>query len=198
MRILSCAAIVALAACAPAPVKTYDVEDAKKMVADPDQLLDYLMTQLLAKEFGSAHEYGLSRDTKALLRYELFHAALTMEQSGVGRPLDLEVTRRLLRGLRQHGLHVEGASATARWCNPEFGFSHPVRLSQQKIGRKRLWGYDFTRDELEGFMRAAQDAALAWFSHQKKVADGKLYTYPPDWHHTPLGSSCRCAAAPAR
>jgi len=197
MRILSWAALAGLAACSAAPVKKYDVEDTKKMVVDPERMLDFLMTQLLAAEFASAYENGLSPATKAGMSYEIFYLGVTREVSGF-KPLELEVTRRLLGSLVQHGLRVDGAAATARWCSPDFGFSHPVRMTRTAIGRKRLWGYDFTRAELEGFMRAAQDAALAWFEHQKKVADGKLYTYPPDWHHTPLGSACSCGGAPLR
>jgi hypothetical protein len=177
-------ALMALAAGCEAPPCRYGTEEAKVMTQDPKKLLAYFIDQILCGQLAAAHEHGLSRETKQQIDYNAFYLGLTHEQNGI-KPLELDVTRRLLGGLRQEDLIVDGNRARASWSNPEFGFLHPVRLVHQRVGRKTFWYFDFTREELEQFMKVAVDASLAWFRRQRQVADGRLYTYPRDWQYTP-------------
>lgn len=190
-------AAVALAGCA-APACRYTTDDAREMTQDPDKLLAYFIDQLLCGQYAPAHEYGLSRRTKQGLDYNAFFLAITHEQKGV-KPLELDVTRRLLAGIRQHQLVVDGDSGRALWCNAEFGFSHPVRLVAEKIGRRKtFWTYEFSLESLEELMKAAVGAAMAWFNRQREVADGRVYAYPPEWRHAAVATTCSCDAKKAK
>jgi len=164
------------ASCA-APQSQYGMEDAKIMTQDPEKLHAYFMDQIRGRDFANAHNYGLAKGARAALPYEQFYFVIQWE-----------LVQRMILGFEQHAVDVKGAAGTVTWCNPEFGLSRKYRIVGMKIGTKTFWGYDFTRDELQEL----KDRAFEWFGRQKSAADGRLYTYPPDWRYTPLGGACGC------
>ena len=182
MRIVFALLCSCLAACA-APACRYTIEDAKTMTQDPAQLHAYFMDQIRCGQYGNAYEHCFSKTARESLG--------PYESSPFYFVIQFELVKRMIVGLEQHDVRVdEGArTATVRWCNREFGLSREYRLVEERVGRtKKFWKYDFTRQQLEEL----KDAAFAWFRRQKEVADGRLYSYPPDWQYSPLGGACTC------
>ncbi len=186
MRIVFALLPAWLAACA-APTSQFTIEDAKTMTQDPAKLHAYFIDQIKCGQYGNAYEHCFSNAAKASLG--------AYESSPFYFVIQFELVKRMMVGLEQHEVRLGegGRTAVARWCNREFGISREYSLVEERIGRtKRFWKYDFTRVQLEEL----KDAAFAWFRRQKDAADGRLYSYPPDWQYSPLGSACDCKRRP--
>lgn len=147
-----------------APETTLEMDAMQK----PETLHAYFVEQIRAGEFSNAHKC-LSFDAQKRLQYEPFYFIVQHE-----------LVQRLLTGFEQVGVNHE--AGTVRWRNREFGIERDYRLVAQKRRSGMVYGYDFTEEQLNEL----KDSAMAWFRAQKRAADNRMYTYPPDWHYTPL------------
>jgi hypothetical protein len=113
---------------------------------------------------------------------------------GVNNTIAPDLTRRILLGFEQHSVVVapDGMTATARWCNPEFGLSNEFHLRAEKLAGRILWKLVVTREQIEDFARAG----IAWFRKQREAADGRIYAYPPDWVAANVSNRCGCPPSP--
>ena len=114
---------------------------------------------------------------------------------GINNRIAPDLTRRVLLGFEQHDVKVaeDGSTATARWCNPEFGLSYEFRLRLQILSGHKLWRLEITREQIEGLAQAG----IAWFKKQREAADGRIYAYPPDWAAASVSSRCGCPPSAA-
>src|SRR5438105_12005711 len=157
-----------------------DVEEVRERLKDPAQVFPVFQELMAAGNYGKAHEWTLSPKTKVAMPYEVFHTAVTVPE------MSYDVSKRLLNSLRVH--RADGSARVVELCNSEFGFRYTLRLGKFA----NLWVLDFTRDELESFVRYFAGRAMAWHRLQVKRADGWHYAYPPDWTYAPLARSCGC------
>jgi hypothetical protein len=169
--------LLIMALCSLAPAQ--DPDDVRERLKDPAQVFPIFLDYLRTGRYSNAHEL-LSRETKLQLPYEAFYTALTVPE------MSYNVSKRLLGSLRVH--KVDPASRTIQICSSEFAFRRTLRLSKFAT----VWVLDFTRDELESFVRYFTGRAMAWYRLQVKRADGWHYAYPPDWTYAPLARTCVC------
>ena len=161
-----------------APVQ--DVDEVRERLKDPAQVFPVFQELLRAGRYANAHEWTLSPKTRTQLPYEAFYTAVTIPE------MQYDVSKRLLNSLRVH--RADANARIVELCSSEFGFRHTLRLSKFAS----LWVLDFTREELESFVRYFAGRAMAWHRHQVKRADGWHYAYPPDWTYAPLARTCGC------
>ena len=164
-----------LAGCAAVPQQ--DEERPKDVIKDPARIHGFFLKMIREDKPGIAAQVT-----------SIGEEALTI---GVRNRIAPDLTRRILLGFEQHDLKVsdDRATATARWCNREFGLSRDFQLRSEAGGR--IWKLQITREQIEELA----NAGLGWFRKQREVADGRIYAYPPDWVPTPVSPKCPCEQA---
>src|SRR5262245_34880048 len=87
---------------------------------------------------------------------------------GVHNTIAPDLTRRILLGFEQHSITVsdDKTTATARWCNREFGLSRDFVLRSEYGGK--LWKLQITREQIEELATAG----LAWSASSAKSPTG--------------------------
>jgi len=160
-------------------VQPQDMDEIRERLKDPAQVFPVFQEFIRAGLYSPAHQL-LSAKTAQQLPYEAFYTAMTVPE------MSYDVSKRLLSSLHVH--RVQPDLQRVELCNSEFGFRYALRLSKF-AGQYRL---DFTRDELDSFVRYFAGRAMAWHRHQVKRADGWHYAYPPDWTYAPLARTCGC------
>lgn len=170
LRLLPAAAL--LAGCAVAPGQ--DEENFRDVLKDPNRIHGFFVRKIRDREPGIAAQVTSLDSNQFVL--------------GVNNQVAPDLTRRILLGFEQHDLkrHENGQSATARWCNKEFGISRDFKLTSKHGGK--LWQLEITREQIEELAQAG----LAWFRRQREAADGRIYAYPPDWVAANVSVSCSC------
>jgi hypothetical protein len=171
--------LAALCAFGPDSAAGQDIDEIRERLKDPAQVFPIFQDLLRAGLYSKAHDL-LSPKTRQQLPYEVFYSALTIPE------MSYDVSKRLLRSLRVH--KVDPDARVVQLCSSEFGFERSLRLTKFA----GLWVLDFTRDELESFVKYFAGRAMAWHRHQVKRADGWHYAYPPDWTYAPLARTCVC------
>lgn len=181
MRPLISGLLLLAAACSSVPAVA-DPGPLKDVVKDPARLHAYFTSMLRQGEIAQAHKV-LSTDARRRVPYEVFFLSVRNTQAP-------DLTLRVLTSFDQRAVSVapDALEGTVRWCSPEFGLCRDYRVVADKIGTKRIWGLDFTRENLEELL----PAALAWFRRQREAADGRIYAYPPDWTYARVDSTCTC------
>jgi len=172
--------LLLVALCSLAAVQ--DLDEVRERLKDPAQVFPIFQELIRAGRYSNAHDWTLSPKTRTQLPYEAFYTAMTIPE------MSYDVSKRLMSSLRVHKADPE--ARTLRLCSSEFGFDRTLRLSKFA----NLWVLDFTRDELESFVRYFAGRAMAWHRLQVKRADGWHYAYPPDWTYAPLGRPCVCGS----
>jgi hypothetical protein len=157
-----------------------DLDEMRQQLKDPAQVFPIFQQLIRAGRYADAYNYLLSPKTKSQMPYEVFYSALTSPE------MSFDVSKRLLNELRVH--KADGDARIVELCNSEFGFRHSLRLSKFAAP----WVLEFTRDELETFVRYFAGRAMAWHRRQVKRADGWHYAYPPDWTYAPVARTCGC------
>jgi hypothetical protein len=160
-----------LSACASAPVQ--DDERPKDVIKDPARIHGFFLRKIREREESVAAQVTTLRPPEQLY-------------FGIRNEIAPDLTRRILLGFEQHDVRVDGAIATVRWCNPEFGISRDFTLKSELGGK--IWLLDITRDQIEELAHAG----LAWFRKQREAADGRIYAYPPDWVAANVSATCKC------
>ena len=169
--------LLIMALCSLVPVQ--DMDEIRERLKDPAQVFPISRS---SSARGSIRRPTRSSRGKTAqqLPYEAFHSIMT------GPEMSYDVSKRLLNSIHVHRVLPE--QQRVELCNSEFGFRYTLRLSRF-AGQ---WRLDFTRDELESFVRYFAGRAMAWHRHQVKRADGWHYAYPPDWTYAPLARTCGC------
>lgn len=165
-------AFVFLAGCATVPEQ--DEEPAKDVIKDPAKIHGFFVRKIRERLPGVAAQVTTLNPDQFVI--------------GVNNRIAPDLTRKILLGFEQHDLRVaeDKTTATARWCNPEFGISRDFTLRSELQGR--IWKLEITREQIEELATAG----LAWFRRQREVADGRIYAYPPDWSPALVSATCRC------
>lgn len=165
-------AIALLAGCASVPGQ--DEEPAKDVIKDPAKIHGFFVKKIRDREPGVAAQVTTLDSNQFVI--------------GVNNRIAPDLTRKILLGFEQHDLRVaeNKSTATARWCNPEFGISRDFTLRSELQGR--IWRLEITREQIEELATAG----LAWFRKQREAADGRIYAYPPDWIAANVAASCKC------
>jgi hypothetical protein len=170
--------LLIMALCSLVPGQNLD--EMRERLKDPAQVFPIFQQLIRAGRYADAYNYLLSAKAKTQMPYEVFYSALTAPE------MSYDVAKRLLNELHVH--KADGNARTVELCNAEFGFRYTLRLSKFA----NLWVLDFSREELEAFVRYFAGRAMAWLRHQVKRADGWHYAYPPDWTYAPLARTCGC------
>jgi len=171
--------MMALCSLAPASLEQ-DIDEVRERLKDPAQVFPIFQELIRAGRYSNAWEWTLSPKTRTQLPYEAFYTAMTVPE------MSYDVSKRLLNSIRVH--KADGDARTVQLCCSSFGFERSLRLGKFA----NLWVLDFTREELESFVRYFAGRAMAWHRHQVKRADGWHYAYPPDWTYAPLARTCGC------